>query len=85
MEMVEVIGFIAGIFTTIAVLPQLIKSWQTKKVSNVSPVMFAILMIGVGLWVVYGVLKSDLPIILTNGTSFLLNTLMLILMLRYKK
>lgn len=83
--MVEVIGFIAGIFTTIAVLPQLIKSWQTKKVSNVSPVMFAILMIGVGLWVVYGVLKSDLPIILTNGTSFLLNTLMLILMLRYKK
>lgn len=85
MEMVEVIGFIAGIFTTIAVLPQLIKSWQTKKVSNVSPVMFAILMIGVGLWVVYGVLKSDSPIILTNGTSFLLNTLMLILMLRYKK
>lgn len=83
--MVEVIGFIAGIFTTIAVLPQLIKSWQTKKVSNVSPVMFAILMIGVGLWVVYGVLKSDSPIILTNGTSFLLNTLMLILMLRYKK
>ncbi len=81
---VQIIGFIAGILTTVAVLPQLIKSWKTKKVMDISPFMFVLLLGGVGLWVVYGVLKRDYPIILTNGISFLLNLSMLLIMLLYK-
>ena len=46
-------------------------------------IMFAILLLGVGLWVVYGVLKDDLAIIVTNGFSLVLNMSMLYLMLRY--
>lgn len=78
------IGFIAGILTTVAVLPQLIKSWKTKKVMDISPFMFVLLLGGVGLWVVYGIIKNDYPIILTNGISFLLNLSMLLIMLLYK-
>ncbi len=80
----QVIGFLAGILTTVAVIPQLIKSFKTKKVMDVSPFMFAILLGGVGLWVVYGFLKNDYPIIITNGISFLLNFSMLFIMIRYR-
>jgi MtN3 and saliva related transmembrane protein len=80
----QIIGFIAGILTTVAVLPQLIKSWKTKKVMDISPFMFVLLLGGVGMWVVYGIVKNDYPIILTNGISFLLNLSMLVIMLLYQ-
>lgn len=81
----EIIGLLAGVFTTTAVIPQIIKAWKTKKVADVSPLMFSVLIIGVGLWVVYGIIKNDLPIIATNGISLGLNLIMLYLMLRYNK
>ncbi len=83
--MEEIIGILAGIFTTIAVLPQIIKAVKTKKVKDVSPLMYSILCIGVGLWTVYGLLKWDLPIIITNGISLLLNAKMLVIVLTQKK
>ena len=73
----------AGICTTAAVVPQLIKAWKTKKVEDVSPGMFFVLVTGLALWLVYGILKKDLPIIATNGTALLLNSLMLYLLFRY--
>ncbi|GGG52689.1 SemiSWEET family sugar transporter [Bizionia arctica] len=77
MTLEEIIGVFAGIFTTIAVLPQIIKAVKTKKVEDVSPVMFGILCLGVGLWTVYGIFKMDWPIIITNGISFIFNGIML--------
>lgn len=85
METITLIGIFAGACTTFAVIPQIIKSWRTKKVMDVSPIMFSVLILGVGLWVVYGIMKNDIPIIVTNGLSVLLNLSMLVLMLLYKK
>lgn len=85
MEAVQFIGYLAGIFTTLAILPQIIRSWRTKKVDDVSPKMFLILTGGVGLWVVYGLFKTDLPIIIFNGISFLLNLSMLFLWMLYRE
>lgn len=82
---IEILGFVAGACTTVAVIPQIIKSLRTKEVKDVSPVMFGVLMLGVGLWVIYGVFKNDLPIIITNGLSFSLNSVMFGLMLLYRK
>ncbi|SRX54299.1 SemiSWEET transporter [Aequorivita sp. CIP111184] len=84
MTLETIIGILAGTFTTLAVIPQIIKSWRSKKVMDVSPIMFSILILGVGLWVVYGILKGDIPIIVTNGISFILNFSMLVLMFLYK-
>ncbi|MGA9327061.1 MAG: SemiSWEET transporter [Salegentibacter sp.] len=75
----------AGICTTVSVLPQIRKAWKTKEVEDVSPGMFGILMLGVFLWVIYGILKNDLPIIATNGASLALNSVMFYLMIRYRK
>lgn len=81
----EAIGYLAGILTTLAILPQIVRTWRTKKVDDISPKMFIILTLGVGLWVIYGILKEAVPIIIFNGISFLLNFSMLALRLIYAK
>ncbi len=80
----DILGLVAGIFTTVAVIPQIRKAWKTKKVEDVSPGMFIVLLIGLALWVVYGITQNDLPIIATNGLALALNGFMLFLMVRYK-
>lgn len=84
METAKIIGILAGICTTVAVIPQIRKAWTKKKVADVSILMFLVLMTGVALWVVYGILQKDWPIIATNAISLGLNSLMLYLMIRYK-
>lgn len=84
LEWTTIIGIAAGILTTAAVIPQIYKAWKTKKVQDVSPGMFIVLLAGLLLWVVYGVMKNDIPIIATNGLALALNGFMLFLMVRYK-
>jgi MtN3 and saliva related transmembrane protein len=81
----SVIGIIAGIFTAASLLPQLIKIIREKQVEDLSAGMFITLMVGLALWIAYGFLRSDLPIIATNCFSFLLNISILILRFKYKK
>ncbi len=73
MELTEVIGIIGGIFTSASLLPQLIKIVKEKKVEELSVGMFISLMIGLLLWTYYGILRKDMPIIVTNSFSVLLN------------
>ncbi|RNL87222.1 hypothetical protein ED312_10445 [Sinomicrobium pectinilyticum] len=85
MDYIIILGLVAGVCTTIAVIPQIKKSWRNKEVEDISPLMFIILVTGLSLWTVYGIIKKDIPIILTNGTSLMLNGIMLYLMMRYRK
>ena len=78
-----ILGLVAGVCTTAAVIPQLWKAWKTKKVADVSPGMFFVLITGLALWTVYGIIQNDLPIILTNGTALVLNSLMLYFLFKY--
>ncbi len=73
MEWQELTGYAAGIFTTIAVVPQISKAWKTKKVDDISLIMLGILICGLALWTIYGVANTAWPIIITNGISLLLN------------
>ncbi len=82
--METVIGTIAGILTSVSMIPQLIKVLKEKDVENLSWGMIAVLLTGVSLWVIYGIMKDELPIILSNGFSVLVNTTLLIYYFRYK-
>lgn len=84
MDSTQIVGIIAGIFTAVSLLPQLIKIIKEKKAEDVSPWMLIILMVGLALWLCYGFLKTDWPIIVTNAFSLLLNTAVLILRYKYK-
>lgn len=82
---IKIIGTIAGVLTSISMMPQLIKTFKEKKADDISLVMLLTLMGGIASWVYYGILRKDLPIIFTNSFSFLLNTVLVILRSKYKK
>lgn len=84
MELIDIIGFIAGICTATSLVPQLVTTLKQKKAQEVSLFMFIVLLMGNALWIWFGVAKSELPIILTNSFSLLLNIIMLVLKYKYK-
>jgi len=81
----QLVGIGAGICTGVSLLPQLIKIIKEKKAEAVSWGMLIFLLCGLAGWIWYGILKSDLPIILTNAFSLLVNLLIMYFSLRYKK
>ena len=84
MVYVEGIGFAAGILTTIALIPQVTKAWKTKLTRDVSLGWISILIVGVFLWLVYGLLINSLPLIVANVFTFILSLTILILKIKYK-
>jgi len=78
------IGLAAGILTATSMLPQLIKLLREKQAEDISVFMLCVLLAGLALWVAYGFMKNDLPLILTNCCALLINTLVLIFTLKYK-
>ena len=84
-NIISMTGIIAGVLTAGSALPQLIKMLKEHKYEAVSPWMLLILLMGMALWIVYGYFKNDIPIIITNSFSFLVNLVMVILRLNYKR
>lgn len=66
MSLATAIGYVAGFLTTLAFLPQVIKAWRTRSTEDLSIVMLCSFSGGVGLWIVYGILLQEPPIILFN-------------------
>jgi len=66
------VGFVAAFCTTVSYVPQVKKCWQTGSAGDLSLKMLLILATGIGLWVVYGILKGDMVIIIANSVSLLL-------------
>lgn len=79
------IGIFAGVCTSISLLPQLIKILKEKKAEDISYGMLFILLTGLSAWVLYGIVTADYPIILTNGVSILVNVLVIVFSVRYKR
>jgi len=84
MTYTDIIGFLAGAFTTIALVPQAVKAWKTKHTKDVSFGWILILTIGVFLWLWYGILINSPPIIAANGLTLILSLIILILKMKYK-
>jgi MtN3 and saliva related transmembrane protein len=81
----EIVGISAGICTSISLLPQLIKLLKNKKAEDISLFYLLILFIGLALWIWYGFLREDIPILVTNGFSLVINGIIIILGIRYKR
>lgn len=85
MNFEDLIGLSAGLLTSTAMVPQLTKVLKTRETENLSVAMILVLIAGVGLWTYYGILKNELPIILSNGFSVLINLALLACALIFKK
>ncbi len=78
------LGFAAATLTTAAFLPQVIKTWRTRQTRDISLGMFLVLCIGICLWLVYGILRGDLPLILANAVTLVPAGTILVFKLKYK-
>lgn len=83
MDFVIIIGFIAAFLTTVSSLPQVLKALKTRKTEDVSFWMFLLLNVGIGFWLVYGLLLNNWPLILANGVGLGLNVAVLFLKIKY--
>ncbi len=81
----NILGLVAGGITSVAMLPQLIKVLKEKDVEDLSILMICSLIVGLSLWVWYGFIKDELPIILSNAFAVLVNVCLLIATFIYKK
>ncbi|MCC5914669.1 MAG: SemiSWEET family sugar transporter [Balneolaceae bacterium] len=84
MEPVTLIGLAAGFCTTIAFLPQVLHTWKTKSAKDLSLGMYSIFCTGVVLWLVYGIVVKDIPLILANGITMVLALIILYFKLTFK-
>jgi MtN3 and saliva related transmembrane protein len=83
-DLEDIVGIAGGICTSVSLLPQLVKMIKEKKSTDISIVMLVTLLSGLGLWIWYGILTKDWPIIITNAVSLVLNVLIIILRGVYK-
>ena len=81
----DTFGFIAAALTTIAFLPQVIKTWRTKKAEDVSIVMLLMFITGLIFWIIYAIQTSALPVLIANIITFILNLTILTLKLIYDR
>lgn len=80
--MIKLIGFIAAACTTISFAPQLIKAWRTRSTEDISLGMYLILTFGILMWLIYGVLLDDAPLVVANGITLALASGILLLKIR---
>jgi MtN3 and saliva related transmembrane protein len=85
MDLITALGMVAATCTTIAFLPQVVKNWKRKTAGDLSFGTFGLFSIGLGLWLTYGVLIDNWPIILSNLITLILNVANLVQMVWYRK
>lgn len=80
---IKLIGFAAATCTTVAYAPQAIKVWKTRSTGDISLGMFLVMMLGIALWLVYGLLSGDAPLVAANAVTMVLAGGILVMKLRY--
>ncbi len=78
------IGLAAAVLTTAAFAPQAIQAWRSRSTRDVSLAMFTLMVAGITLWLVYGILIGDLPLIVANAVTLVLAASILVAKIRFR-
>lgn len=84
MNQVQILGLVAGSLTTAAFLPQVIKTWKSRSAKDLSLGMFSLFCLGVALWLIYGFIVQDIPVIAANLVTLMLASTLLFFKLRFR-
>ncbi len=82
-EIVNAIGLAAGAFTTLSFAPQLVRIWKRRSARDISYTALLSFILGISLWLWYGLLVNSIPVIVANAVSILLNVSILALKIRH--
>lgn len=83
MQSVDFIGYAATFVGLFTFLPQVIKTWKTKSVKDISLGMYVIFWLGVVCWLTYGLIIKNFPIVVNNIIMFFLVSTMAVLKIKY--
>lgn len=83
MDHITLIGMSAGTLTTLAFLPQVLRAWRTRSTADVSLLMFLAMCLGIVLWLIYGLLAGDMPLIVANSITLVLAGAILVAKFRF--
>lgn len=79
MVLLDLVGYAAAICSTTAFLPQAVKVIKTQDTRSLSLSMYVILTLGVALWLSYGIIKGDMPIIAANAVTLVFSAIILVI------
>jgi MtN3 and saliva related transmembrane protein len=79
------LGYLAGILTTLAFVPQVLRVWRTRSAHDISGAMYALFIAGLALWIAYGVLLRAWPVVIANVVTILLAGAVLALKWHYAR
>ncbi|MFA4986462.1 MAG: SemiSWEET transporter [Candidatus Brocadiia bacterium] len=82
-DLITVLGLCAAAGTTGAFLPQVIRTARLKETKDISLAMYIVMLVGISLWLVYGILRSDLPVIAANALTLVLVAAVLGMKIKY--
>lgn len=85
MDYIQILGLVAAVLTTGANLPQAYKVIKTRSTKSLSAVSFAMLLTGSITWVIYGIFRNDIPVMLANGLAGTLHGIILFIKLTSKR
>ena len=80
---ITILGFVAAFFTTFALLPQGIRAIKTKHTKDLSLPMVLMTTFGILLWLIYGIIINDMPLVFANGLGLIFSSINLVMKLRY--
>jgi MtN3 and saliva related transmembrane protein len=83
MDAATLVGLAAGFLTTFAFIPQVTKIWKSRSAKDVSLPAFVAFTVGVALWLVYGILSREVPIIVWNAVTLVLAGAILAMKLKF--
>jgi len=76
-------GLLAAFCSTAAFVPQVVKTWRTRSTKDISLGMFTVLILGILLWLAYGIIIRDIPLIVANGVTLLFAATILFFKLKH--
>ena len=77
-------GYVAAVMTTLAFVPQALKTIRSKDTRSISLGMYVVFTVGIGFWLAYGIVLGSMPMILSNIVTFVLSATILAMKLKYK-
>jgi MtN3 and saliva related transmembrane protein len=84
MDIIIILGLVGATLTTLSLLPQLIKVWRTRSTRDISTGMIALFGTAFLVWLIYGILIKDLPLMIANSFALVQATIILIFKIIYK-
>lgn len=85
MTSLDLLGLVATCFTTSSFVPQVWRTWKTRDVSGISLPTYLIITVGLALWLLYGWLRGDLPLMVANAVMVVLTGAITIMKIRFSR